>query len=538
MDLKERSSRDILLAFRGKHAELSTAEIASIVYSQEFAQVEKVLKGMGSTVQEARKAKSLKAKLHRRVLYHLNGLALKEFVRITRVDNRGEKYYQLDASGNEELVLEEYRKHKLMPPRIKPPLLPIEGYEEKKILVKFHGDGWLESANALLIDIDSLPTLNRTIPYLYNEVNDVLAIADFSKHANGSSGNGLVEFCKQLLQDSKDYGRWFSLLVDVSLLDQSGKRSLLEMLRHNAAADHSVKFIFETNPKEFNENLEFFEEVFRTYANRKVFLKNKEFSATPYFMGKSGPYTVAEEEWSSLNTKARALVFSQTTLMMDIKKFCETFSFSFNAFEDLTLKTVRSLFQSNTVQRRHTNTYFKNILRLGRSNEIFALSRNYVRFWNYDYLRLTYDHRVMEGLFRLIKKRAEEFCTAQETIYASCGMPVRFKAAFSTANTALSNDYFTTTLDRSRLEVSSMQDFYSDSFREHMKSKEALVDMFDGGFQLTVHKNGIFNPAEAAREANVLLGTYKVPFFAYMVNGPKGILKDLKSFGGVNDGDR
>ena len=109
-------------------------------------------------------------------------------------------------------------------------------------------------------------------------------------------------------------------------------------------------------------------------------------------------------------------------------------------------------------------------------------------------------------------------------------MPARFKSVFSIANTALSNDYFTTVLDRSRLEVSSLRDFYEEGFRDHMKSKELLADIFDGGFQLTVHKKGAHVPEEAVREVNIMLSTYKVPFFAYAADLPKGSLKSLTAF--------
>ncbi|MBI4017449.1 MAG: hypothetical protein HY366_00720 [Candidatus Aenigmarchaeota archaeon] len=525
--MKEKRSHDVLLAFKDRAEEVSTSDIAAIVYHEEFGMLGKILGSVHSPPPEIRKAKSAKAVLHRRVLYHLNRLMEHGLVRLTRTDSNGEKYYTLGLNGNEELVFEDYRKRTLVLTKPRVPSLPTEAYEEKHVLVKFSGETWLETANALLLDMQDLPSMFRAIGPLYSEINDVIGISNFAMHAN--SAHDAAEFLKRTGSDAKDFGKRINLLVDVAELDKDGKQRILQMLKHCAASEQPVSFVLEMSSKDVQTNFNFLQQAFASYEGRKLYFKNKDITSVPYLTGKAGPYTFDATEMKRTEGSP-VLLASQMTLMVDVKKFCETFSFSFEAFDDLIQRTLKSLFYGNAMQRRHAGVRFKNTMALGGTLSPFVMARDYIRFWNYDFLRLTYDAKMMENVFRLIRKRAKEFCTAQESIYASCGMPARFRSVFSMAHASLSSDYFTTALDRSRLEVSALKDFYDQGFRENMRSKELLTDMFDGGFQLTVHKKGPYNTEDAVREVNMMLNTYKIPFFAYAADAPKGTLKNLKSF--------
>lgn len=528
--MKEKRSQDVLLAFRGRQEGMSTSDVASVVYADEFSRIDKVLTSQYVPPQEVRRAKGMKAQLHRRVLYHLNRLIEKELVRVTRTDTSGEKYYALDIDGDEEIVFGDYRKRRLVLSKPRVANLPTGAFEEKKIAVRFGGEAWLDSANAVVLDMEDLSSLYRAAAPLYSEINDVIAVNNFTNHVNANSAEKLVEFCKRMLVDCKDFDRRFSVIVDPSQLSPQGRQRLLQMLKMNAPAEHTVKFIFETSTKELQGNYEFFEEVFNVYKARKVFFKNKDIVKSPYLMGKAGPYTFDDAEWLALDKQPKALVAAQTTLMVDIKKFCESAEFSFNAFEDLMHRTLKTLFSASSMQARRTDACFKHLLNLSGGRDALMIARDYIRFWNYDFLRTAYDSGVMEGVFRIMRKRTRAFCTSQEDIYVSCGMPTRFQAVFSMVNPSTPAGLFSTPLNRDRLEISSLRDFHSDGFRENVRSKELLSDMLGGGFQMTLHKKGESNPEEALREVNILLSTYRLPFFAYEADAPKGELKNLQTF--------
>jgi len=106
-------------------------------------------------------------------------------------------------------------------------------------------------------------------------------------------------------------------------------------------------------------------------------------------------------------------------------------------------------------------------------------------------------------------------------------MPSRFKLAFSCSfedpEEKLSPAAYT------HLEIKNFEDLYKPKIKKEIMAREILSEIFDGGNDVTFHRVGTLETEDIVREINIILNTYKLPFFSYNFEKIIGDLK-LTSF--------
>jgi hypothetical protein len=160
-------------------------------------------------------------------------------------------------------------------------------------------------------------------------------------------------------------------------------------------------------------------------------------------------------------------------------------------------------------------------MNLPQKSNLFSYSRNYIRFWNYGWKESKLDPKLVLDLIKSTKKTTDDFCTSEETIYKACGMPTRFKIGFSCAFKEMNKEEFSEEKFR-KLQIRRLEDLYSEEIKKLIFEKEELFNLFDGGDRLRFYRTGEFAPKDIVREINVILNTYRIPFFCYDFGEIKG----------------
>ncbi len=290
------------------------------------------------------------------------------------------------------------------------------------------------------------------------------------------------------------------------------------------------------NTKELQKNEYFFEKVIELFSKAKIqiHIKNQECYDAPYILGRAGPYTFSEEEWNlyreEFKEKITALVCGQSTIAVDVEKFFDE-EHSSHHFREFILNVSKSLLYANSMQRSRSNEYFKYLVQINKPhvNSLLAYSRSYIRFWNYGWKEKKIEPELFMNLIKSTKDVVDEFCKSEETIYKSCGMPTRFKIGFSCAFAGSTEKNFSQQKFK-KIIIRKIEDIYSPEVKKLIFEKEKIFDMFDGGDRLRFFRGGEFEIKEVAREINIILNTYKIPFFCYDFGKVKGTDLSLSSF--------
>ena len=312
------------------------------------------------------------------------------------------------------------------------------------------------------------------------------------------------------------------MIIDCSNIDKKNSKKLLSILElYLSLETKDIKLIFDIEIKELQSNRSFFRDVIELFSNasRKMYFKNNDLIDTPCFIGKAGPYTFNSEEYSHFKsrfgTSIKNIVCSQSSIIVDVQSFFENYNGA-SAFRSFIMNITKSFLSANVVQRRGSDDYFKELVNAnsGFERDIFSLSRNFIRFWNYGWKQKDMDQEFMVDLFESAKSEVDQFCNAEETIYLACGIPTRFKVAFSSAAKEAIGDGLSDP-NYGKLIISKMEEFHDEDYINSIKPKEKLFKIFDGGDIIIFHRTGLVKPELVLRELNVLLSTFELPFFAY-----------------------
>ena len=130
-------------------------------------------------------------------------------------------------------------------------------------------------------------------------------------------------------------------------------------------------------------------------------------------------------------------------------------------------------------------------------------------------------------MFELIKSTKElvdNFCYSEETIVKSCGVPIRFKIAFSSAFRNF-DQKFMGERDYKKFTITKAEDYYNNEIKGFLVAREKMFEIFDGGDRLRIFRKNDFAPQEILHEIGILMNAYRIPFFTYDFSGLKGMVK-------------
>jgi len=508
--------------------EIPTTEIVREAHPEEYSRIIRGIENEFSDKKTANLAKRKKGQLHRKILYHLNKLVDEGVLKISSVKGKGEKYFSLNIEQGEIVVEKKHRRIVLSKPTISTSL--IEEYEAKGIVHKFDPESWVSKINCILLESANFTGINKFYELIYScfsEVNDALGLNNFEHIIQNNSPDNLSEIAKKLDIDTKDQERIVNIIIDVKNITDDDKiydfvKTLLEVRPKN------ISLIFKADSKELKMHDKLFKSIISDISKEEIKLNihNKKIHDAPIIIGKAGPYTLPENEWKdyeeNIRGKTIGLALANTTIAIDVNRFFRE-STNNNEFRDLIMRTAKTLFKVNSTQKKKADEYFKRLNDINKphTKRFFAYAKDYIRFWNYDLKDKNQEHLL--ELLESAKEEVKKFCSTQQTIYKSCGMPSNFRIAFSTVSKRYTNalsprKYIKTTIRR-------FEDYHVPEITSFINSREEMFKIFDGGDRIRFFRSGGFKPEEIICELVFLMNTYELPLITYDFKERKGEIR-------------
>ncbi len=537
---KNRIEYDILSVFKEKPAsELSTSYIVRRVFSREFKDIDAGLNSPSQDRDMIRKAKADTARLHRKVLYYLNKLQEEDIIQLAREGSKGRKFFRLALNEGEELHLNK-RVKKIVISRQESGSVPVEGYEQKSLVYRFDPATWVSRVNSILIDsarFKSLDYLHRSLVKCFSNINDVAGMLDFNRLMEISDPESFADFIEKTDSDCEDFGRTLCLIIKVSRVNKENSDRVLDCIRKYAELKPKhVRVVFDSSSKDIQQNRGFFEQAAHLFSESKIkmYIKNDSVHAPPYIIGRAGPYTFDEDDWKLYSDvfsgRMGCLVCSQASFAVDMHKLLKEYS-SAEQVRSIVLKIAKSLFFSNTRQRRRSGEYFSELNRINKDHErsMFNFSRNYIRLWNHMAESPGFDSQEMDSLISQLKDDINSFCHSQETIYNAAGMPTRFRIAFSCAFDDFRRGLMEAEMF-SKIIINNKEDLYKEDVSALLARKEEMSRMLLGGDRVRLYRRGSIDPKDIIREILMVANTYQLPLICYDFGDIKGANLKLNSF--------
>ena len=507
---------------------LSTSFLVEHIFSEELKQFTTVLTDSFTSKDAKQQALLGKAKYHRQLLHHLNMLVDDQILKVAGTEGKGEKIFAPVLETNQELIISDKRQ-KIVLSSSAIPIMPIEQYEQKKIVSRYAQNEWLQRLNAVMLEADrvkNLDELYKLISDILMHVNDVIALNDVEQLLLNNSIPEMLSFTERALADCKSYGIRLCLIVDATniVTDEQLEQYLL-MLTKTTNADH-VTVVFEVTNREMLLHREFFERIISVYAkqNLKLNIKNDEVQQAPYIVGRAGPYTLSDKDWqlylAEHQNSSLGICFTQSTVLLDVGAFFSQYKLA-SQFHDCMNAIARSLCIANSLQRKNQYEYFRHIIGNPKisAHSFFSVSNQCVRLLNYQqYLAKgngTFDAASLLHLIAEAKQQTEQVAENQTIIFLSCGMPLRFHIGLAQAyrrgidQTSINDNHWQS------ITITKAQDLYNKKMREQLLLQEQFKEVFTQGFELRCVREGRSTAQEVFSELSLLISSYKFPFICY-----------------------
>jgi len=519
----EKTKHSIISVFKLKGCELSTNNLASTIYS-EYSELEK---------SNNKDSKRKIAKFNRRLLHHINKLIDDGILRLSKHGEKGKKFYVLNI-GDDEEITEISPKYKKRITITKPalPILPIEGYEEQGIVLKYQDSSWVERLNSIIIlcnKIKNKDQLENAIQRTFSVVNDCICLENFEEIINNEKTEPLINFIEKLNSQCQDYGKLINCAVNISRIKKQNLIKILDKI--SSQKINKIIFIYVLDKTDFKENFNFLKSIVSAYIKNKkfIYIRNNQLLKAPAFIGSAGPYYFSEKEWKE-RRKNPFYACSQSSIIIDVNKFHSIYGLDIEKFSQLMINISKSFLSSNSIQRRKAGYYFREMFKIKGSDrrELLELSRNYIRLWNYGVSEPNIDQELVINMISEANKKMMEFARAEETIYNSCGMTTRFKLALSCASVTSSEKL--TPPKYKKIEIKNIEDIYHSKIKKEILDREKISNLFEGGNEITFNKIGSnFDTESILRDISVIMDNLNFPLFSYNFKYIAGDMK-LTSF--------
>jgi hypothetical protein len=524
--------------------EISTSELVKQVFAQEYEEIKKYIYNPQKDPDLVKLGKRNKARMHRKLLYHLNTLAEEDLIKMTRTEGKGEKFFKLNSDKPVQTDKDAKAKRLIdSMSTVKPEssfLSGIEQYENDKIIKRFDPQNWLTKINSYVVESSyqqDTRKLYELLTNLYPTYNDVIALNDFQLIVEKEELDLLSNFLKKVNIDTKDYDKYLNLVIDLTQVKNAIKMSDFAAAYADMESENVI-IIFQTNTKTIANQTRLISQILKNFAEHKlkVNIQNKDIHKAPYLIGRAGAYTFNEDEWNYYQENFKGstigLCCSNTSLYIDVNKFFKEKS-SYTEFRELLLKSSKALLMATSLQRRKSDAIFKIVNSLNDVNQskFFSLSYNYIRLWNYgsvftNHTTLEHNDEDFEKFCNLLesaKNELNDFCKAEETIFKSCGIPIRFRVVLSSAFERFDREFMSPRTYK-KVTIHSISDYHDEKNVSEIRRRETLFNVFEGGDRVRFFRDRNFTPEEAISELNFLLSTFTLPLITYDFEALKGEL--------------
>ncbi|RMD66176.1 hypothetical protein D6817_04635, partial [Candidatus Pacearchaeota archaeon] len=277
-------TQKIISLFRVSGGELSTSEIVERV-SPEY---ERVLSraNAGSKV-----AKREIAKLHRRVLHHLNKLVQIGLLSVARYREKGEKVFVLNLREGEEVIeVSPLYKKRTVVSRPRMPAVPIEGYEQEGLVIKYEPSTWIDRLNSVVLFANKFKSIDELysslLENIFPAINDAFFIANSQELLARQGAQSVEEFLTRLSSECQDYGKFANLEFDLSTHEFRKTLEVLEKVLKESKLE-KINFIFALSGRELKDTHESLARVLGAFskARKDFYVRNKSLCSSPQFVG-------------------------------------------------------------------------------------------------------------------------------------------------------------------------------------------------------------------------------------------------------------
>jgi hypothetical protein len=513
--------------------ELNTEFIAKEAYIREYSIAEDLLKSQDKSVVNSGKEK--KFQLHRKTLYYLNKLVDNNIIKVSKIVEKGEKYFILLASEGDTILEKGYKKILITKPTLNTTF--IEKYESKNLMKKFEENSWINRLNSILLECEYTKDINilyKTIFDCFTNVNDTIALNEFEIIINNSNDQALKDFLEKISKDSENYNKTISIIINLSSCNNNLNKFINHYINSQTKNSKRINIIFNITNRDLQKNSKNIINIFEKFSSSKIKIniKNSDIAKAPYFNGRAGIYNFDEQDWINYckesKGKSLGISCSQSQIGINVTKFFEEYK-SNTEFRNAVLDTAKTLLLANNIQRRKSSEYFQNINTINSENKsyFYKFNRNYIRFWNYDWHRTIHEDTFHE-LILSTKELVDNFCRNEETIFKSCGIPIRFKIAFSSAFKNFDQN-FTGERGYKKITINKIEDYYSGEMKSFLQYREKMFESFDGGDRFRIFRSSNFSSSDIIHELGILLNAYRIPLFTYDFSSLRGTIK-LTSF--------
>ena len=261
----DKTKEKIISIFKEKGPEISTKELANSIYEDYIFEPKNTTEKRNS------------AKLHRKLLHHINLLIRDGILRVVKHGEKGHKYFSLNIEDGEEItaITPKYKKRiAIEKPAI--PVMPIEGYEQLEIVIKYEPGTWINRINAIVLKckkIESLDSLKKILEDSFSVVNDAICLENFEEIISKSDKKEIIEFVEKLGKDSEDYGKKINFIINFENLNGS---VFLPLLKKSFDSNlKNILFIYNVDSEIIQEHLKLFSEIIGVYISNKIEVKIK-----------------------------------------------------------------------------------------------------------------------------------------------------------------------------------------------------------------------------------------------------------------------
>ncbi len=504
-----------LIEYFKTHTDVSSDDIVRDVFSEEYNKIVEENINYGFVIEKSKEYLNLKKK----ALYYLSKLEKENIIVLSKKAFKGKKLYNFNFSNDNvkvegsKIIIEKNNS--------------VESFssfsfsisDDLKDFVYFSDFNTVESVFFDVSFYDENVILKNF--ELFKYVNDVVVFYNpNSKFFNEKIISLILKYKDKIS---------FSFYFDFENFNFNNTNNFFNVV--SFLYSNNFNIILGLSFKDFySKNFKVFLDVVFKVAfenNSSFHIHNKDVSKDFVFLGSKGPYILDYENFFNLKSSFNNFVFvvSQSSVFLDVKKLLEEKSFS--DIRNIILKSGSVLFDHNLFLRQNFDFLFKNI-----PEYFLDFSNVYFRFWNYG---LKEKNINFEDVFLLLESSnnvIKNYSQAQNTIYTSCGLPLRFKSSFSVLFEGKKPNFFSSKKYESII-VNNIKDFFDKNISKILKSKEKANDIFESDrtrfFRL--HNKGYDSLSQDLfNELSFIHKTYNFKLYTYDFSKNKKDIVDLKKF--------
>ena len=107
-------------------------------------------------------------------------------------------------------------------------------------------------------------------------------------------------------------------------------------------------------------------------------------------------------------------------------------------------------------------------------------------------------------------------------------MPIRFKILFSSVIKRFDDNL--SHRNYSKIEIRSIKDIQSEKIKKFLRTREELLESFDGGDRVRFFRTGNFESKDILQEIILIMNSYRIPYFCFDFTRMRGNIKLTQYF--------